>query len=50
MSTWIIAGGLFALLAWIVVRSIRKAKQGGCAGGCAGCAGCSKDYGCHKEN
>ena len=28
MSTWIIAGGLFSLMAWIVVRSVKKNAAG----------------------
>jgi len=49
LSTWIIAGGLFALMAWIVIRAVRKIRRGGCAGGCAGCPYESKEHPCGKN-
>ena len=45
MSTWIIGGLVFGLLAWIVFRMIKNRNKGGCA---CGCDGCSQANNCHK--
>jgi hypothetical protein len=46
MSTWIIGGILFGLLALIIVRMIKNRSKGGC--GCD-CGGCPQAKSCHKE-
>lgn len=46
LPTIIVAAVIFAYVAFVIVRQVRKAKRGEAGCDC-GCSGCSKETDCH---
>lgn len=48
IATVLIAGIIFALMALVIVKQIKKAKNGESSCGC-GCSNCSSSSACHGK-